>query len=1510
MNAPTSVQPLGHVTYPLSHPQKRIWYMEQIFPGTSFANIGGPVRIKGAIAFSLLERAILAFIQRHDGLRLQFVPQDEDIRQFVAAHEDAPLDFYDFSKEPDPEASFWSWIDEEAGKPFALTHSKLYYFAMFRISDEDNGYLIKSHHMIADGWSNQLATSQIAELYSKLMDGERIEDAGPAPSYIDYIQDAERYLASPRFTKSRRFWNDKYTSIPEGVTPSAVVSTEGRRYTVELDMERSQRIQSFADAAGISLNTFFVLAYFIYMYKSTQHQDLVVGTPVLNRSGKKEKSMFGMFTSTMPFRYVIRAEDTIVNALHAVQKALMECYFHQRYPYDLLAQDLELKKKGYDQLFHTSINYYNTTMAQDVCGMPVDNTEFYNGHQLYELQLVIKHWSRDGGLTLDYDYRLDAYRAEQIEEMSKRLLLIIEQMVDQPERLIRGITLLTEEEQYRELHEHNRTTSAYPKERTVLELFEEQAAKRPEAIAVVHGHEEWSYQQLNEHANRLARVLLQHGAGKASIVGLWMQHSIEAVAAILAVMKTGAAYLPIDPSYPEERIRYMLEDSRAQLVLTNLSDTILMGYAGQVLTYSNLMLDHVYSSNLEHVHAPGDLAYVIYTSGSTGKPKGAMIEQQGLTNYIWWAQKVYVRDHIPTFPLYSSLAFDLTVTSIFTPLICGGRICVYRDDGDEFVLYRIMRDEASTIVKLTPAHLSLLKEGNYKQSSVKRFIVGGEDLKTSLAKDITDAFGGHIEIYNEYGPTETVVGCMIHQYDPSQDQRVSVPIGVPADNVTLYILDPDQNPVAAGMIGELYIGGDGVARGYLHREQLTQERFLDNPFVTGKKMYRTGDLVKRLPDGKLEYIGRVDHQVKIRGYRIETGEIEKAITEHERISDAFVMDRENDRLGKYLCAYIVKQGIVENTALKQYLAVTLPSYMVPHVFVELEEIPLTINGKVNRGMLPEPEHALVQENEHATARNSIEAILIEIVRGVLQVEQLGLYDHFYDLGGDSIKAIQVSSRMNKAGYLLKVRDILENPIIEQMALRIEPLMGESLYSQARSEGIVKPLPIMSWFFKQKFEDPAYYHQSVLLEMKAAVDMHAVKAVLLQLAEHHDGLRLQVDLELQELKYHHEPDRLELFQTISLAHIEDDEQQTARLIELGETFKRQFDLRDTLLIGGCLFDLGKNGQRLLITAHHLVIDGVSWRILLEDFADALDRRARGQSCQLPSKTASLKLWSDSVSQLSVSHEEEQYWNAVLEGIRPIPLDMEHGEALIAHSHVLERRWTEQETRTLMHECHQAYGTKPVELMMAALALAAEETFQMDDFVIELESHGREQGHEEIDLSRTIGWFTSMYPVRLTSPVKGAEPHALAARIKSVKEQLRAIPSQGIGFGVLQAKQKLALDYDACQLVRFNFLGDFDAAWDNPWFTLAEEGSGLDSSRANARTALLDIQAMIVHQSLRVSVNYSQSQFADVTLHSFMARYEEALTAIISHCAGNEVQEFTPSDFDTVNLSQDELDSLFT
>ncbi|MED4580173.1 amino acid adenylation domain-containing protein, partial [Bacillus atrophaeus] len=577
----------------------------------------------------------------------------------------------------------------------------------------------------------------------------------------------------------------------------------------------------------------------------------------------------------------------------------------------------------------------------------------------------------------------------------------------------------------------------------IHQLFEEQAERTPEQVAIVFEDEKLTYRQLNERANQLARTLRAKGMRADRLAAIVSKHNIELVVGILAVLKAGGAYVPIDPDYPEHRIQYILDDSKAEIILTQHHLQQRLAHAGTIVLLDEESSYHEEHSNMERISSVKDLAYVIYTSGSTGKPKGVLIEHQGLTNYIWWADRVYVKGEKTNFPLYSSIAFDLTVTSIFTPLISGNAIIVFGGEDRATLLSSVVQDSRVDIIKLTPAHLQLLNEMNIPhECTIRKMIVGGDNLSTRLARDISEQFQDQIEIFNEYGPTETVVGCMIYSYDPQKDRRESVPIGTAAANMNIYVLNADMKPVPIGVPGEMYISGTGIARGYLNRPDLTAEKFVEHPFTAGEKMYKTGDVARWLPDGHMEYLGRIDHQVKIRGYRIEIGEIEAALLQVESVKEAVVFAL-GEEGSKQLCAYLVGDKSLNTLQLKQQLLHKLPAYMIPAYFIRVEEMPLTDNGKIDRKALPAPDGNMPTGTEYVAPGTLIEKQLSEIWKDVLAHSDLGIKDNFFDVGGHSLKVLQLIHQINAVlGIKMHYHVVYDCPTIETMARVIQAEASE------------------------------------------------------------------------------------------------------------------------------------------------------------------------------------------------------------------------------------------------------------------------------------------------------------------------------------------------------------------------------------------------------------------------------------------------------------------------------------
>ncbi|MGG4442190.1 edeine non-ribosomal peptide synthetase EdeP [Brevibacillus fortis] len=1490
------------VGYPLSHPQKRIWYTEKLHPHLPVHTLGGMVRVQGKVKLDVLEAAIHLFIQKNDALRLNY-QEEETVLQFVGEYEPQPLQVFDFRREPNAPDRCRQFMQTLFEKPFSIGQEPLSYFGLIQLSDEESGYFVKLHHLIADGWSISIMTEQIAQFYDTLLAGGSVH-VGDEHAYQAFVDREHAYSLSERFEKDKRYWRDKFQSLPVITTlQKATDTTEGKRKVYSFNREDSTRIREFANQMKCSLNSLFVALVSLYLQRCTRQEEIVIGTPLLNRSGKVERKIFGMFTSTMPFRLAVPMEMDALDYVKYVNRELTSCFFHQKYPYDLLAQELELKKHGYESLFQICVNYYSTQLPFTIGGYPVTNEEFYNGHQLYSLQVIIREWATDERLTLELDYKIAEYTEDDVDQIADHLVRLLNQMIANPEVPLSNLNFLADEELALQLKAWNDTAASYPSQKTVVQLFEEQVKRSPQGVALESEGRMLTFQELHDQVNRLAQSLRNRGVGPGVIVALLADHSPEMIIGLLGVLKAGGAYLPIDPQLPSQRIEYLLSDSGADLLLRHTTRTDAISWSKEILELGDSSLYRNDGAILESVNQPDDLAYVIYTSGSTGNPKGVMVTHRGLVNYIWWAKDRYLTSPDEAFAFYSSVAFDLTVTSIFCPLIKGNRMVIYPHSDSEFVLSRIFSDGRSHVVKLTPAHLFLLQEIALPCTTVKRVIVGGEDLKVSMARGIHAKWNGQIEILNEYGPTETVVGCMIYQYDPETDVEGSVPIGHPISNVQLYVLDSYGKPIPIGTTGELFISGDSMARGYFNREELTQERFLPDPFQPGKMMYKTGDLVRYRPNGVMEYLGRADYQVKIHGYRIELGEIEQQLLSHPSVREAVVIDRIDTWGRKYLCAYLITETAFQEKELREELARRLPTYMIPSQIMQLEQFPLTSNGKVDRKQLPEPVIERMGAEEATTPRDEFDKLLVEVYEGVLGHSPLGLHDPFSQLGGDSIKAIQVSYRLHQRGIKIPVRDILLYDTIAELKASRDWNWEVERISQEPCTGELPLSPIISWFLSQHFRNADHWNQSLLLESKEKITLEEFEASLSALVHHHDCLRLNYSAKDGKLFYNERHLTSSVSVTrIDLSSLPQDEQER-KMLEAMRACAASFNLEESLLFTGCLFECGPDKpQRLFLTAHHLVVDGVSWRILLEDLMSALSCVKRNEPIVLPEKTHSMQAWLQEVSAFYQSEQpikEKAYWDMVSIPADKLPTDHDLGEDLVENSATSTRTLSAEVTSQLLTMANRMFNTVPQDLLVAALTRTLRDVFKRERLLLEMESHGRESSIHAMNVTRTVGWFTSMYPVLIETNSTNRTDH-----LKEVKEKLRQIPMGGLGFGWLHPHQ---LEAEEKSHVRFNYLGSVD---NQPTDDLVLVGGNLtvDAGAGNHLTALLDVAALIRQGELQVSVTYSLQKYRKETMEKLLESFSNELEQLIDHCCRQEAPEFTPSDFEDVELTQKELDLL--
>ncbi|MGB7605590.1 MAG: amino acid adenylation domain-containing protein, partial [Lutisporaceae bacterium] len=875
--------------YSVSAAQKRMYILNQLDSEGLTYNMPLPLLIEGKLDKGLFEAAFLKLIERHEALRTSFETIGGEPVQRIHEKVDLHIEYLEEEEEKAVKKL------KEFIKPFDLSKAPLLRVVLIKTKEDKHILLYDMHHIISDGLTMSIIINEFAKIY------KGIELPKLRIQYKDYSAWQEKLRENGVIEKQTEYWKEEFKNdvpvlnLPTDYARPSIQSFEGDNVSFEVEEEIKLKISQLTHDTRTTVYMVLFAAFNTLLMKYTGQEDIIVSSPIAGRGHADLENIVGMFVNNLAIRSQPSGDKTFKEYLYEVKEKTLKAYENQDVQFEGLVELLNIQRDvSRNPLFDVVFVLNNTDNDNmDLEEIKIRTIDVNN--KISKFDIMMSAFESEDKIYFNTEFCTKLFKKETIEAMCVRFKKLLDEVLKNPDKKMSEIDILTPEEKNRIIFKFNDTYVDYPKEKLIYQLFEEQVERTPDAIAVICGDKHLTYKHLNEKSNQLARLLISKGIKKDRIVGIMIEHSLEAVIGIMGVLKAGGAYLPIDPEYPEDRIRYMQEDSEAGILLTLSSlkreidprvDTICLDdekiYIGEGI-------------NPELNNTPTDIAYVIYTSGSTGNPKGVLVSHLGLVNYICWADKVYINGEKLDFPLYSSLCFDLTVTSIFTPLISGNKIIVYGGGNKEFLIKRIIEEDKVGIVKLTPTHLHLIREFGIKASNIKKLIVGGEDLKVVTANEIYKLFNGNIEIFNEYGPTEATVGCMIYKYDHKKDLRISVPIGVPAQNVQIYLLDQHLKPVPVNVVGEIYISGNGIARGYINRAELTEKSFIPNPFIPDKKMYKTGDNARMLPDGNIEYIGRKDYQAKINGFRIETGEIEAQILKLEAVSDVVVDIRENKK---------------------------------------------------------------------------------------------------------------------------------------------------------------------------------------------------------------------------------------------------------------------------------------------------------------------------------------------------------------------------------------------------------------------------------------------------------------------------------------------------------------------------------------------------------------------------------------------------------------------------------------
>lgn len=1491
--------------HPVSSAQRNIFYQWELNKSSLSYNMPLAIQVNGIIEEEKLAKAFNQIVQRHDSLRMNFRLLNEP--QFtINPKVDAQVKLMECSLHSVSE--FLSALV----KPFDLAQDPLFRSNLIKLKHEKHILFLDIHHIVSDGISVHKLVKELWTLY------KGIELPDTRLGFKDYVAWEQELLTSQQLASQKNYWHAQLSEelpvldLTLDFPRPTLFNDKGGKLAFHLDEYRTLQLKNFADAHNCSLHVLMFTFYNLLLSKYSGQEEMIIGIPVGVRPHADLQDMHGMFVNNLPIKTSIHSTTSFLQVLQAINTTVKEALQHKNYPFELMLKELtKARDVSRNPVFDTMFVFQNMGLPQPLESNVFSFRYFFDpGFSKYDLSMEI--FDESDSLEYAIEYASSLFKQETIASMGKHFESLIADVLEDPKKRISEVSLLSEKEYQRFVEEFNHTEAPIPSKR-IHQLFEAQAAKTPENIALEFEGNTYTYKQLNEKANRQAQVLKQNGLQAGSGIAILLDRSPELIISILAAFKAGAYYVPIDVELPTERIHFIVQDCRADLIVTEKKYQHLVSHNSEDFAELDISLVYV-KTHVKEGKEPvlnqkeseiDPLAYIIYTSGTTGKPKGVMISQQSLVNYICWAAQVYGKGERANFPLFSSISFDLTITSIFTPLITGSSLIIYGQQKQELLINQVISDNKVDVIKLTPSHLKLLCQQEILpvkgESCVKRLIVGGEQLTTQLAQNTYQLFEKKIEILNEYGPTEATVGCMIQSFE-EDDISAAVPIGVPAQNTQLYVLDSELQPVAVGIEGELYISGKGLAKGYINRPDLTKQTFLANPFKEGSRMYKTGDRVRRLPTGVLLYIGRRDNQVKINGYRIELAEIEHHIRNHDLIQDAVACISKNESGKTYLNTYYQPISTTDaqlgEVGLKDFLADKLPHYMIPVNIYSVDNFPLTQNGKIDHLALEKlGEEAGKEENRLPTS--FVEKLSIRIWEEVLGEKDIKVNDNFFALGGDSIKAVQIASRLHEQGIALQVKDILTYHTIEQISRHTHEINGTQTYNQGIIEGDIEAWPIISWFFKQKFKKPGFYNQSILLRLNKNLQVEKLEEAFQALIKHHDGLRINHDVGKNTLFFN----PAHLSSSFKVKHHKKDDLQD--LNEIIQEISSGFNLSDELLIEAAVIEERGEMDYLFIKAHHLVIDGISWRILLEDLYTFYQTLSEHEPVKFPRKTASLKAWSNRLSEAvrkNLYRKERTYWEEIANTPFAVPVDMETEDWKAENLRTVQRKLDVDSTTFLLKKAPQIHKIDILQVQLLALARTLKTWTQGKTAIIELENHGRHV--EGIDISRTIGWFTVMHPLKLV-----LETESFDEQIKAVKQQTHEIPNKGIGYGILKhLTHQIHGSQSERTEVRFNYLGQFEQELENELFSF-EEHTGATNAKENILTAKLEFNTMVINGHLQVEVNYNRKAHKESTIQEILSHFFAQLNEAIEHIKYQATSYLVPSDFEDVDLEQEELDALF-
>ncbi|MBM2619519.1 amino acid adenylation domain-containing protein [Actinoplanes sp. LDG1-06] len=1507
-------------TLPPSAAQLALWFLNRIEGARSVYNVPVVLHLSGPLNEAALRAAVTDVVARHEALRTVFPSTGGRPRQEVLSDPTTTLAVLELDENRLPD-----FLAGLASGEFDVTVDRPLRATLVRLGATEHVLVLLMHHIATDGWSLAPLRRDLATAYAA-----RCDDAEPGweplpIQYADFTLWQVEHLGDPHDPASNHarqlaYWRDRLDGAPEELAlpsdrprPSAGDNV-GASVEMRLDAAVTTRIEELGRVHGVS--TFMVLqaALAVLLTRLGAGTDLPIGTTVAGRSDERLEDLVGLFINTLVLRTDTAGNPTFSEMLERVRRTTLDAFAHQDVPFEKLVEGLNPERSlARHPLFQVALTHYNTPTAEVPLGaLAVRQQHLDLRIAKFDLAFGFGNPAGDPGVLRGWlEYRTDMYDAATAESLLRRLIRVLDVVSARPGIRVGDVDVLGDEDRQRVLYEWNGTRRDQPRWR-IDERVADHAARTPDAVAVVDGNTSLTYRELHERADGLAGVLAGHGAGPDRLVTVALPRSAELVVTLLAVMRTGAAYLPLDPEHPADRIQYTLQDAKPALAVVN-SATV------GVLDDSvpRLVTDAPGATTA----APGGYtptpdtgaAYVIYTSGSTGRPKGVVVTHRGFTNLLTDQARRFRLGPGKRLLAVTTVSFDVAALDLFGPLSCGAAVVVAGRESvlDPGALLALIESARIDCLEATPSLWQALAAAAPENGlrSVHAFI-GGEAFSDALA----DLLRARVRtLTNVYGPTETTV-CATAQ-DLTEPERIT--IGGPIDNTQVYVLDDRLQPVPPGVVGDLYIAGDGVARGYHNRSGLTSERFVGCPFgPAGSRMYRTGDLVRWTRSGRLDYLGRSDHQVKIRGFRIELGEIEAVLLRHPAVEQVAVVDQTDDRGVRRLVAYLVPRPGADVPAPEELLGLTgaaLPDYMIPAAFLPLDRLPRTPNGKLDRGALPAPQFTAGPASRKP--RTPVEHVLLGIVADLLRVPDAGVEDSFFELGGDSISSMQLITRAQAAGLGLKVNDVFERRTVAGIAQVARILDEDAGAEQDDPTGTVPATPMMALLRERADRDRLSQH--TLLRTPAGLTADRMTELLQGLLDRHDVLRSRLDDHWQLVVAPvGEVSADSVLSRVPVAAVIPEEVLTSHFAGAVDRLNPQAGT----MMRAVWFDAGSDeAGRLLLVAHHLVVDAVSWRILRDDLE--LGWAAGWESARGPART-SVRRWSEQLR--AEAHRPERlaelpYWVDTL-ALDDQPVPPAAGSPAVSASVTLAAGATEP----LLSEVPATFHCGVEDILVAAFvaALAEQQRHRggpAGPMLVALEHHGRDAELEGVDVTGTVGWFTTMFPVRLDAgridwPDLWAGGESAGRVVKRIKEQLRAVPGDGLGYGLLRHLNEdtaPVLARGSGAALSFNYLGRTSIDFGREPWSIAPEAVMLKPAETFTPFAL-ELNAVTLDRpagpELTATFSAAPGAFGVTELEALGDIWRRVLDVLVAHTRRPAAGGHTPSDVALAALNQDEIELL--